>query len=165
MGRLRITKTDFAYIAGFLDGDGSIMVQIKKRADTKQGWRFMTTLCFYQDSGHEKYLYWIRERLGIGYISQRKDKITELRINGYETVNKILLKLKPYIKFKEKQVSKILEILSIIKGKDFYTTTRKEREKIAEDIIAIRKENYWSHWRRYSEDDIRNIVVSGSLSP
>ncbi len=39
------SKTDLAYIAGFLDGDGSLMLQLKKRKDTKLGWRFMCTIC------------------------------------------------------------------------------------------------------------------------
>jgi len=29
------SKTNLAYIAGFLDGDGSLMLQIKKRKDGK----------------------------------------------------------------------------------------------------------------------------------
>ena len=42
-----------AYIAGFLDGDGSIMLQLKKRVDTIRGYRFMATICLYQDSRHD----------------------------------------------------------------------------------------------------------------
>ena len=39
-----------AYIAGFLDGDGSLMLQIKKRKDgNRSKFRFMPTICFYQD--------------------------------------------------------------------------------------------------------------------
>ena len=66
-------ETDSAYIAGFLDGDGSLMFQVKSRADTKRGVRFMATICLYQDTRHEKPLHWIRERLGIGYIFRRND--------------------------------------------------------------------------------------------
>jgi hypothetical protein len=62
-------RSDLAYIAGFLDGDGSLMFQIKKRHDTKRGWRFMSTICFYQDTRHEKPFFWFRKKLGIGYIS------------------------------------------------------------------------------------------------
>lgn len=141
------------------------MVQIKKRSDTKQGWRFMFTICFYQDSSHGKYLEWIREKLNIGYISYRKDKISELRINGYGKIKDILKKLRPYIKFKEKQVSHAREILSLVEKKKLYQTTREETERIAKSIIAIRKENDWSHWRKYSESDIKRIIISGSLSP
>jgi len=71
-------KESLAYIAGFLDGDGSLMLQLKKRSDTKTGIRFMATICLYQDSRHDKPLSWMQKFFGIGYISYRKDGITEL---------------------------------------------------------------------------------------
>ena len=56
-----------AYIAGFLDGDGSLMLQIKKRSDSKIGIRFMVTICLNQDTRHEKELYKILTTVsGIG---------------------------------------------------------------------------------------------------
>ena len=141
------------------------MVQIKKRSDTKQGWRFMFTLCFYQDTRNAKTLEWIKKKLGIGYISHRKDKMTELRVNGYETIEKVLGKLKPYVKFKEEQVRCALKILSIISGKTLKELTSKERERIAEYIITLRKKNYWSHWRKYSEEEIKKVIIGSFLSP
>lgn len=140
-------------------------MQIKKRSDTKQGWRFMFTICFYQDTQHAKSLEWIRGKLGIGYLSHRNDKMSELRINGYETVREILLKLKPYIKFKARQAKCALQVLSIIDGKDLSEINKRDRTRIAKYIVNLRKENYWSHWRKYSEDEVRKIIVNGSLSP
>ena len=96
------SKINLAYIAGFLDGDGSLMLQIKKRKDGRLKRRFMCTVCFYQDSRHEKSLYWIKKVLGIGYISKRNDGMTELRINGFKQVKNILQKLRPFIKFKKR---------------------------------------------------------------
>src|SRR3990167_10282370 len=84
------SNVQLAYIAGFLDVDGSLMLQIKKRNDSKLKGRFMCTICFYQDSRHEKPLYWIKKILKIGYISKRNDRITELRINGYNQCEKIM---------------------------------------------------------------------------
>ena len=77
------SKLDLAYIAGFLDGDGSIMLQVKLRSDTSRGVRFMATICLYQDTRHAQPLTWMREVLGIGYITNRNDGMTELRINGF----------------------------------------------------------------------------------
>ena len=102
------SNTERAYIAGFLDGDGSLMLQIKKRKDSKTGIRFMLTICFYQDTRHEKTLYWIRRRLGIGYLSQRNDGMTELLVNGYKQVRDILTLLLPYIRFKKIQARALL---------------------------------------------------------
>jgi LAGLIDADG endonuclease len=65
------SQVDLAYIAGFLDGDGSLMIQLKRRSESKiKTRRVMLTICFYQDSRHEKPLHWIKEVLGIGYIAE-----------------------------------------------------------------------------------------------
>ena len=118
MGSRSKTHTNnLAYIAGFLDGDGSLMLQIKKRSDTKRGVRFMTTICLYQDTRHEKPLLWMRKVFRIGYISRRKDGISELRINGYKSVEKILLQLQPFIKFKSIQTKALIEACGILKTK------------------------------------------------
>jgi hypothetical protein len=61
------SKINLAYISGFLDGDGSLMLQFKKRKDGISKIRFMSTICFYQDTRHEKNLYWIRDILGKGF--------------------------------------------------------------------------------------------------
>ena len=108
------SKTNLAYIAGFLDGDGSLMLQIKKRKDGKLKRRFMATICFYQDSRHEKTLSWICKVLKIGYLSRRNDGITELRINGAKQIKNILEKLMPFIKFKRKQAIALYNAVKIL---------------------------------------------------
>jgi len=104
VGRQTKNQADWAYIAGFLDGDGSLMVQIKNRRKTKKGWRLMFTICFYQDSRHKKPLKWIKKIIGIGYLSERSDGITEFRINGFDAVRETLMALRPYVKFKSIQI-------------------------------------------------------------
>ena len=71
------------------------MLQIKRRKDGAKKWRFMTTICLYQDTRHEEPLFWMKEVLGIGFVSRRNDRMSELRINGYKQVNEILEKLLP----------------------------------------------------------------------
>ena len=154
------TIQDLAYIAGFLDGDGSIMVQVKRRADAQKGWRIMVTICLYQDSRHKAPLLWIRDVFGIGYISDRNDHMTELRMNGYRQVKRILTLLQPYIKFKKKQVVFTLRILDLLEKKRFTLLTKKERLAIANDMIALRNENYQSHQRQYTDADIKNLLGS-----
>jgi len=141
--RLKI-ETDSAYIAGFLDGDGSLMLQVKSRTDTKRGVRFMATICFYQDTRHEKPLHWIKERLGIGYISRRKDGMTELRINGFEQVRDILIALKPFIRFKAKQTQAMIDACTLLSNKFIRELSRREMQRLVELTFVIRKENYKS---------------------
>ena len=137
-------ETDLAYIAGFLDGDGSLMLQVKSRSDTKRGVRFMATICFYQDTRHERPLYWIRERLRIGYISRRNDGMTELRINGFEQVREILTTLKPFIRFKSKQTQAIIRACALLSRKFIRELSKSELQKLVKLTFLIRKENYKS---------------------
>lgn len=136
--------TDLAYIAGFLDGDGSLMLQVKSRADTKRGVRFMATICFYQDTRHEKPLYWIRERLDIGYISRRNDGMTELRINGFEQVRNILATIRPFIRFKAKQAQAMIDACDLLSEKFIRELSKRELRRLIELTFEIRKENYKS---------------------
>ena len=156
--RQRISIQDLAYIAGFLDGDGSIMVQVKNRKGTPQGFRLMFTICFYQDSRHKKTLQWIRDTIGIGYLSDRNDHITELRINGFKETQRILKKLLPYVKFKFSQTQLVLEILALLDGKPFSRLSREQRLAIADKIVQLRNKNYKSHTRRYTSKDLRMLL-------
>lgn len=145
------SETTLAYIAGFLDGDGSLMVQIKKRTDrVKKTNRFMLTICFYQDTRHEETLLWIQSNLGIGYISRRNDGITELRINGYEQVRSTLQSLFPYIRFKRKQADAILKIanLLLVSNKREETVLR----EIVDLILVVQNENYVTKRKRTKEE-------------
>lgn len=123
------------------------------------GWRLMFTICFYQDSRHEKPLLWIRDKMGIGYLSRRSDGISELRINGYKRVEKILNEVKPYIKFKARQVLIALKILSLISNRKFPDISRQTRIRIADLVYELRQENYFSGKRKYaSREELRKII-------
>ena len=154
-------KTDVAYIAGFLDGDGSLMLQVKSRSDTKRGVRFMATICFYQDTRHEKPLYWIRERLNIGYISRRNDGMTELRINGFEQVRNILIDLQPFIRFKAKQAQAMIRACDLLSKKFIRELSKRELRQLVEFTFLIRKENYKSR-SQLTKEELNRIL---SLTP
>ena len=146
------SNVELAYIAGFLDGDGSLMLQIKKRSDGKIGLRFMPTICLYQDTRHEKTLYWIREKLRIGYVSKRNDGMSELRINGYKQVAEILKKLTPYIRFKEIQSKALISACEILTSTKFSKLPKEQLEKLVDLILVIQKENYVTKKKKTKEE-------------
>lgn len=120
------------------------MFQVKKRKDTPRGKRIMFTVSFAQDTRHEKPLFWIRKILGIGYISRRNDDITELRINGYEQVRRILQQLYPYLRFKKKQVVYLFRALEILSKKKIDKLSKKEKAAIVHSLLSARKQSYQS---------------------
>lgn len=104
-----------AYIAGFLDGDGSIMFQLIERKDYIYGYQIRASICFYQDSNHKEGLRWLKEKIGYGYIRDRNDGVSDYTIVGYDKVEEVLKMLKPYVVFKAVHVEKALELLIAIK--------------------------------------------------
>ena len=146
-----------AYIAGFLDGDGSLMLQLKKRSDSKIGYRFMVTIAMYQDSRHEKHLRWMRSFLRIGYVSKRSDGISELRINGYKQVLAVLTDLQPYIRFKEKQTQALISACKILSVSMISTMTKSDLRKLVDLVVVIQTNNYTSHKKR-TKDELYKIL-------
>ena len=142
------SNIDLAYIAGFLDGDGSLMLQVKKRADGKSKIRFMATICFYQDTRHEKDLLWIQKILGKGYLSRRNDGMSELRINGFETIKEILIGLILHIRFKKIQATSLLEACRILSSTKFNKLNREQLTKLVQLILVIQNENYVTKKKR-----------------
>jgi len=142
--QIKPKNINLAYIAGFLDGDGSIIFQVKRTKDRSKKKRLMFTICFYQDTRHEKPLFWIRRMLGIGYISRRNDGMTELRINGYKQVEKILKSLYPYLQFKKKQTKCLLPALELLNQKRLDQLTKRNKMQIINALITSRKETYQS---------------------
>lgn len=144
----RSTKEQRAYIAGFLDGDGSLMLQVKRRNDTKAQWRFMATICLYQDSRHEAPLLWMKRVLGIGYISHRNDGMTELRINGYQQVRRILDQLLPYLRFKKPQAQVIIKACKILEKQPTSRLTVSVKERLCRYCMCVQQHNYRTHYKK-----------------
>lgn len=153
----QLTKEERAYIAGFLDGDGSLMLQMKKRGDSKRGWRFMATICLYQDTRHHLPLKWMRRKLGIGYLSHRNDGITELRINGFQQVRDILALLIPYIRFKKAQARAIHCACSMLVRTPLSALTQRDKKLICQCLMDVQDNNYTTH-RKKSIEELHSLL-------
>ena len=108
-------ETTRAYIAGFLDGDGSIMFQLIERKGYIYGYQIRASICFYQDSNHKDGLIWLKNQIGFGYIRDRNDGVSDYTIVGYDRVEQILKLVQPYVVFKTVHAEKALKLLSLIK--------------------------------------------------
>jgi len=154
------SKINLAYIAGFLDGDGSLMLQVKKRKDGKLKRRFMATICFYQDSRHERTLSWIHKVLEIGYISRRNDGITELRINGVKQIKDILEKLMPFIKFKRKQAIALYNAVKILDNNGLNNLSNKKLIKLIDYVLTIQKNNYVTKKKKTRDELFKSLDLA-----
>ena len=148
-----------AYIAGFFDGDGSVRIQIQPRENVKLGFRVRAIISFAQKTGHEEGLRWIRNQLGIGYLYNRNDGMSELKIEGFAQVESILIKLFPFVHFKEKQVGLALKALRVIKKNP------KAILKVARITDKISELNYVTVRKKYTSKVIEQYLKSREYTP
>ncbi len=106
--------TTRAYIAGFLDGDGSVMFQLKPRSDYAYGFQIKVTLAFYQKQSNRSILEWLYENLKVGAVRDRNDGMSEYDIEGFVPVQQALGLLEPYVILKREQVEMALQLIDEI---------------------------------------------------
>lgn len=107
----KLTLEKKSYIAGFLDGDGSIFVQIIRAKDCKYGFRIRVSIGFYQKTEKHWFMLKLKKLLKYGYIRARKDNVSEYVITGTGAVKQVLLELKDFLELKKKQANLTLKII------------------------------------------------------
>ena len=119
----KISSTTKAYLAGFLDGDGSVYVRAKPNPTYKYGFQIAPYIVFFQSLKGKNNFEKLCSLIGFGYIRERKDGIIEHIISKNEDIKKFLKVVKPYSIMKKEQVelmSKILDCKESVKNrKDF----------------------------------------------
>jgi hypothetical protein len=83
-----IKEIDLAYIAGFLDADGSIISQIVKNETYKYGFIIRISIVFYQKSVNHWLLIILKDILNYGTIRKRNDGMSEYTIVSIDAVKK-----------------------------------------------------------------------------
>ena len=106
-----MSNEEKAYIAGFLDGDGSIMAQLVSRKDYKLGYQIRVSVVFYQKSTHQEFLLWLKEQLGYGYVRRRNDGMGEYTIVGLREVEYVLALLYPFLRLKKALAKDVLKLI------------------------------------------------------
>lgn len=106
-----LSREKLAYLAGFLDGDGSINAQIIERVDYRLGYQIRVTVTFFQGSKRHWFLMRLqKEFLFGGTLRRRDDGVSELALVGVQTVKPFLELVNPYLLAKQKQTKIVLEI-------------------------------------------------------
>lgn len=108
----QLTTIDLAYVAGFLDGDGSIFAQIIPRKQYRHAFGIRTTVSFHQKSTRRWFIFKLKRLLGLGnYRKDRGDGQAELAITGFGPVKELLLALYPYLRLKRTIAREVLRII------------------------------------------------------
>jgi len=151
-----------AYVAGLIDGDGSIMLQLKRRKGMKFLFRVKAVVVIYQDSNYSSILEELRMLISAGYVYKRNDGMSELRIEGFSQVEILLEALKPYVRFKQRQVLAMLQALQLLRTHPQSLETFLAACEFA-DVIS--DANYSSKKRKNTAKYVRSELEKNNLVP
>ena len=107
---LKLTQTQLAYLAGFIDGDGSIYVRLKPNDTYRYGFQIAPYIILFQSAKDEIYFQEICKLLSCGYLRKRKDGILEYTIGRREEILSLIQVIKPYLILKRRQADLLEEI-------------------------------------------------------
>ena len=110
---LKLTRLQLAYLAGFIDGDGSIYVRLKPNSDYRYGFQIAPYIILFQSAKDEANFQKICDLLDCGYLRRRKDGIFEYTIGRQEQILELVAKVKPYLILKREQANLIERILKL----------------------------------------------------
>ncbi|OGM73831.1 hypothetical protein A2382_02365 [Candidatus Woesebacteria bacterium RIFOXYB1_FULL_38_16] len=158
-----MTSQQRAYLAGFLDCDGSIMLQLRARNDVRFKYRVKTTICFYQKTKHKLVLEELKNIIGFGYVYDRSDGMTELRIEGHARVKSVLTKLRRYLKIKYLQANLMLKAVKYQETNIKTPEGLLQISKIADKISSL---NNAPRQRKNHYSSVKADLIShGLMSP
>ena len=133
-----LSSTQKAYLAGFLDGDGSIYVRLKPNSTYKYGFQIAPYIVFFQSKKDRTNFEKVCSLCELGYIRERNDGILEYIISKKDAIREFLMAVGPYVILKAQQVKLMTRILNLkdqVKNKNDFNV-------LAKLIDSFRELNY-----------------------
>jgi hypothetical protein len=156
-----MNASDSSYVAGFLDGDGSIHFQLVRQKEYRFGFYIRASVSFSQSTTARRGLEHIQSLLGGGYMRDRGTGMSDLVITSRPLLLHILEDVEPYVIFKKEHVRKALEILpQLDRVKDPVVFLQ-----LAREVDAFATLNYSKTKRIFAVDVERHLRSTGVLCP
>ena len=110
-------KLSDQYIAGFLDGDGSIVALMGPTKQRRFTHRVKLRINLTQKTKDRFILKMVGKALGHGRVRDSlKYKVSELVIGNRSEIKEVLLRLRPYVVVKKRQLELALKIIEIFQS-------------------------------------------------
>src|SRR6266571_3846612 len=100
-----------AYVAGFLDGDGSIHFHLVRQKEYKYGYYIRSSMSFTQSTVARRGLEVIQTIVNGGYLRDRGTGMSDLVISMRPLLLELLQAVAPYVIFKREHVRRALWLL------------------------------------------------------
>jgi len=153
--------TDASYLAGFMDGDGSIHFQLVRQDGYRFGFYIRASLSLSQSTPDRNGLEKIQTLIGAGYLRDRGTGMSDLVITSRPILIEVLTAVEPYVIFKRRQVQEALRILRRIRR----GLSQDEFLEIAREVDAFSALNHSKTKRIFTADVERHLQGMGLLVP
>ena len=100
-----------SYLAGFLDGDGSIHFQLVRQREYRFGYYVRASLSLSQRTAARSGLEYLQQLIGGGYLRDRGTGMSDLVVTSRPLLSSILREVEPYVVFKREHVRRALWLL------------------------------------------------------
>ena|SRR3989344_9097454 len=133
-----LSPTKRAYLAGFLDGDGSIYVQSKPNPTYRFGYQIAPYIVLFQSQKDQQNFEQLCSMINLGYMRVRKDGILEYIIGKQENIIKFIHLVEPYVILKKLQIELTKKIIIAKKN----VQSKEDFELLMKLIDNFRELNY-----------------------
>jgi hypothetical protein len=154
--------SDASYLAGFLDGDGSIHFQLVRQKEYRFGYYIRASLSFSQHTSARHGLEQLQVLVGGGYLRDRGTGMSDLVVTSRPLLTDLLRAVEPYVIFKREHVRRALWLLPQLEPRRLNV---QEFLRVAREVDAFATLNY-SKTKRISAVDVEQHLRSmGVLTP
>jgi len=160
-GRPAVEASQASYLAGFMDGDGSIHFQLVRQEGYRHGFYIRASLSLSQATSHRSGLEFLHSLLGGGYLRDRGTGMSDLVITISPLLRSILVAVEPFVVFKKEHVRRGLQLLEKIRPR----IGPEEFLQVAREVDAFATLNYSKTKRITAVDDERHLRSKGSCAP
>jgi len=150
-----------SYLAGFLDGDGSIHFQLVRQREYKLGFYIRASMSLSQSTSARSGLESIQHIIGAGYIRDRGTGMSDLVITSRPVLQQILSEVEPFVIFKREHVRRARRLLERIRPR----MREEEFLEIAHEVDAFATLNYSKSKRIFAADVEQHLRSMGVSVP
>ncbi|MGZ4209212.1 MAG: LAGLIDADG family homing endonuclease [Actinomycetota bacterium] len=158
-GTLKATQA--SYLAGFLDGDGSIHFQLVRQREYKFGFYIRASMSLSQSTSARSGLEQIHSMIGAGYIRDRGTGMSDLVITSRPVLQQILAEVEAFVIFKREHVKRARRLLGLIRPR----MGEGEFLELAREVDAFATLNYSKSKRIFAADVEQHLRSKGVPVP
>jgi hypothetical protein len=150
-----------SYLAGFLDGDGSIHFQLVRQKEYRFGFYIRASMSLSQSTSARHGLVQVQRLIGGGYLRDRGTGMSDWVVTSRPLLHQLFTAIEPYAIFKREHVRRALRLLRRIRPR----MGAEEFLQVAREADAFASLNHSKTKRITAADVEQHLRGRGWLAP